>query len=70
MKRIIPFFACTGSYLAIFAQDAKEIVKKADERAKGETSIATITVQKRYAPPGREKWSIKSWTKGNDLMLI
>ncbi|HOY18810.1 MAG TPA: outer membrane lipoprotein-sorting protein [Haliscomenobacter sp.] len=70
MKRIIPFLLLAlGLISPSFAQDAKEIVKKADERAKGETSIATITVQT-VRPTWTREMSIKSWTKGNDLMLI
>lgn len=51
------------------AQEAKDIVKMADEKAKGKTSFANITIQ-----TIRPKWSremiVKAWTKGNDLTLI
>jgi outer membrane lipoprotein-sorting protein len=53
----------------VSGQDAREIVKKADERARGKTSIASITIQ-----TVRPKWSremtVKSWTKGKDWVII
>jgi len=52
-----------------FAQSAKEIVRKTDEKAKGKTSIATMTVQI-IRPTWSREMSIKTWTKGNDLVLI
>lgn len=52
-----------------FAQEAKDIVKKADEKAKGKTSIANITIQT-IRPTWSREMSVKAWTKGNDLTLI
>ena len=52
-----------------FAQNAKEIVRKTDEKAKGKTSIANKTVQI-IRPTWSREMSIKTWTKGNDLVLI
>lgn len=50
-------------------QTAKDIVKKADEKARGETSIAEMTIT-----TTRPKWTrsmnMKAWTKGNDYALI
>jgi outer membrane lipoprotein-sorting protein len=53
----------------IAAQDATEIVKKADEKARGKTSIATITIQI-IRPNWTREMKVKGWTKGNDLSLI
>lgn len=51
------------------AQTAKEIVKKADEKARGKTSVAEMTIT-----TTRPKWTrsmdMKAWSKGNDLALI
>lgn len=52
-----------------FAQEAKDVVKKADEKAKGKTSAATITIQT-IRPGWTREMSVKGWTKGNDLTLI
>jgi outer membrane lipoprotein-sorting protein len=53
----------------IHSQDAREIVKKADDRAKGKTSIATITIQT-VRPKWTREMTVKSWTKGNDWAII
>lgn len=53
----------------IFAQDAKSIVKKADEKAKGNTSIALISIQT-IRPNWKREMTVKAWTKGNDLTMI
>jgi len=51
------------------AQDAREIVRKADEHARGNTSLAEMSIV-----TTRPKWTrtleLKAWTKGNDLALI
>lgn len=52
-----------------YTQEAKEIVKIADEKAKGKTSIANITIQT-IRPKWSREMSVKAWTKGNDLTLI
>lgn len=51
------------------AQNAEEIVRKADERARGMTSIATLTIQT-VRPKWTREMTVKSWSKGNDLALI
>ena len=55
--------------ICVFSQDAREIVKKADDRAKGKSSYANMTIQ-----IVRQNWSremsMKVWTKGNDLSMI
>ena len=58
---IVPFSA--------FTQEAKDVVKKADEKAKGKTSIANITIQT-IRPTWSREMTVKGWTKGNDLSLI
>jgi outer membrane lipoprotein-sorting protein len=55
--------------LPTHAQEAKDIVKKADEKAKGKTSVANITIQT-IRPTWSREMSVKGWTKGNDLTLI
>lgn len=57
------FFNCA------MAQDAVEIVKKADEKAKGNTSISNITIQT-IRPTWKREMTVKSWTKGNDFVII
>lgn len=50
-------------------QDAREIVKKADDRAKGKTSLSIITIQT-VRPKYTRDMTVKSWTKGNDWVMI
>lgn len=53
----------------VYSQEAREIVKKADEKAKGKTSIANITIQT-IRPGWSREMIMKAWTKGNDWSLI
>lgn len=51
-----------------FAQTATEIIKKADEKAKGESSEITMTM-KIVRPTWDRTIAIKSWAKGVDYSL-
>ncbi|PLW96658.1 MAG: outer membrane lipoprotein-sorting protein [Marinilabiliales bacterium] len=53
----------------VMAQDAKEIVRKADERSQGEKSSYTEMVMTVVRPSYDRKISFKSWTKGKDKSL-
>lgn len=55
--------------LAAQCQDAREIVKKADDRAKGKSSVASITIQI-IRPKYTREMTVKSWSKGNDWAMI
>lgn len=55
--------------LSALAQDAREIVRKADARMKGSSSHATITVQI-IRPSWTRELSMTLWGKGNDLAMI
>ncbi|WP_372775171.1 outer membrane lipoprotein-sorting protein [Mangrovibacterium sp.] len=71
MKRILTLFPLLAACLFIQAQDIdiKEIVKRADEKFRGQSSQGTMsmTIQ-------RSNWSrtieMKSWTLGTDYSLI
>ncbi len=54
---------------AVFSQTAKDIVKKSDERARGKTSFASVTIET-VRPTWKREMSLKVWTKGNDFSLI
>lgn len=56
-------------YHAMSAQDAREVVKRADEKARGNTSVAMITIQT-IRPGWTREMTVKSWTKGNDYVVI
>ncbi|MGZ5243150.1 MAG: outer membrane lipoprotein-sorting protein [Bacteroidia bacterium] len=48
---------------------AVEIVRKADQKAKGNTSLSSITIQT-IRPTWKREMSLKVWTKGNNYVLI
>ncbi len=69
-KSLLLFFIF---YLAlipsIFAQEAIEIVKKADEKMRGKTSQAEMTI-KTTRPTWTREMTVKTWMKGNDYAMI
>ncbi len=52
-----------------FTQNAKEIVKKADDNAKGKSSVAVISIQT-VRPTWSREMTVKTWSKGNNFVLI
>lgn len=53
----------------VFSQDAKEIVRKADEKMRGTTSEAEMVI-KTTRPSWTREMSVKTWMKGNDYAMI
>lgn len=53
----------------ITAQTAREIVQKADEKMRGNTSQAIITI-KTLRPSWSRTMTVKTWMKGTDLAMI
>ncbi|WP_281239114.1 outer membrane lipoprotein-sorting protein [Flavobacterium praedii] len=68
MKKILVLLFFHLSIIAL-AQEAKDIVKNAEEKSKGKTSIANITIQT-IRPTWTREMTVKAWTKGNDLSFI
>lgn len=69
MKKVV--FACLfflSGTLALLAQDATEIIRKADEKMKGQSSAGTFTMEI-VRPSWKRSISMKSWTKGDDYSL-
>ncbi len=54
---------------ALSAQDAREIVRRADQHVRGESSIAQIEMTIKR-PSWQRSILMKAWTKGNDYSLI
>lgn len=54
----------------IYAQDAKEIVKKADAKMKGEQSSISQMTMKIVRPTWERTVSFKSWSKGTDYSMV
>lgn len=51
------------------AQDAKEIVKRADDKMRGKTSQAEMVI-KTTRPSWTREMSVKTWMKGSDYAMI
>ncbi|MGK7371085.1 MAG: outer membrane lipoprotein-sorting protein, partial [Candidatus Halalkalibacterium sp. M3_1C_030] len=58
-----------ASSLIVQAQDATEIVKRADEKMRGESSRAEITMEI-IRPTWSRSISMKAWSLGMDYSLI
>lgn len=69
MKNIIAIMLLFFTFNVIWAQDARDIVKKADEKMKGKTATANITIQT-VRPNWSREMTLKSWSKGNDWSMI
>lgn len=54
---------------AAAAQDATEIIRKADERERGRTSQAEMTIQI-VRPTWMREMTMKTWSRGNDLAMV
>ena len=63
---ILPILCCLPR---ASAQDARAIVKRAEERARGNTSVASLTIQI-VRPAWKREMGLKTWTKGNEQVLI
>jgi outer membrane lipoprotein-sorting protein len=55
--------------IGTFVQDATDIIRKADEKRRGETGIATMTISI-IRPTWSRDMTVKTWSKGNDYSLI
>jgi len=67
LVRSIVFLVASNA--ALYGQDAKEIVRRAEDHARGKTSIAEMTIT-----TVRPKWTrsldMKVWMKGTDFALL
>lgn len=69
MKKILLLFTLLTITSFTLFQEPKDIVKRADEKSRGKTSFATITVQT-IRPNWSREMTVKAWTKGNKSTLI
>lgn len=69
MKKIV--FLAVSLFFMVFAiaQDAKEIVKNADEMYRGKSNYSEMSLEV-IRPKWTRKYSMKSWSKGNDYSLV
>ncbi len=64
LSLILAFITCGFSY----AQTADEIIQKAEDRMRGTTSYAEMTITT-IRPKWTREMTIKSWTKGDDFSV-
>jgi len=74
MKRFHASILVTGFLLLFFcsvafSQEARDIVKQAEERERGKTSLADMSIEI-VRPTWKRTMNMKTWTKGNDLAMI
>lgn len=58
-----------GSLYVLHAQDARSIVQQADERSRGRTSVASLSI-KTIRPGWSREMTLKVWTRGRSDALI
>ncbi len=58
-----------GVMSPVFCQDAEEIIRKVDQKMRGETSYQEMEM-KIVRPEWERSISMKSWSKGSDLAMI
>ncbi len=68
MKNFLAILTLLLSFSAL-GQDATEIVRKADERFKGKTSKATVTISI-VRPKYTREMRTRMWSKGDDYSLV
>ena len=63
------FFWIAGAFRTVPAQNADEIVRRADRHLRGSTSISEITM-KIVRPDWSREMTMKAWEKGRELSLV
>ena len=69
MKKLMLFAAGALLGLGTYAQDAREIIQKADDLMQGKSSYAEIAMLI-HRPKWERSLKMKSWSKGRDYALI
>jgi hypothetical protein len=66
--RLLNFFICLITFSG-YGQDAREIVRIADEKMRGKTLVAEVSIQT-IRPSWSREMRVKTWLKGNQLSII
>lgn len=69
MKQLLIYLLYSLQFLFLSGQNATEIVKKADEKMRGQSSQATILIRT-IRPGWSREMQVKTWVKGSDLSMI
>ena len=71
MKAVLMYLIVSASAHGVLAQalTAREIIKQADERMRGNSSYAELTMDI-IRPEWKRSMSMKSWAKGTQYALV
>ena len=69
MKRILFLIISFISCVFLFSQEAREVVSRADEKMRGNTSQIEMTIRT-VRPAWSREMDIKAWMKGTDYAMI
>ncbi|HEU4608444.1 MAG TPA: outer membrane lipoprotein-sorting protein [Chitinophagaceae bacterium] len=69
MKQLLLYLLYSLQFLFLSGQNATEIVKKADEKMRGQSSQATILIRT-IRPGWSREMQVKTWVKGSELSMI
>lgn len=70
MKQTFLAFALVAAAFSLQAQDATDIIRKAEEKMRGKTSAYMEMTIEIVRPKWTRSMSLKSWSKGNDYSLM
>ena len=68
-KKISPLFIVLLQCISVIAQDARQIVQRADEKMRGKSSHVRMTIHT-IRPEWKRTMEIEAWMKGTELALI
>ncbi|NJM94652.1 MAG: outer membrane lipoprotein-sorting protein [Cytophagales bacterium] len=68
MNRILLIILCGLPGLVAQGQEAREVVRRADEKMRGSSSFSEMTIEI-VRPKWRREMQVKSWTRGTDYSL-
>ncbi|MBK8808966.1 MAG: outer membrane lipoprotein-sorting protein [Bacteroidales bacterium] len=69
MKKVLISFMVILLTVQCFAQDAKQIVAKADEKFRGKSNFTEMTLEV-IRPKWTRSYTMKSWSLGNEYSLV
>lgn len=68
-RALLSILFVAGSLCHLIAQDAKEIIRKTDQKRRGDAATAVMTISI-IRPGWTRDMDVKSWSKGTDYSLI
>ncbi|MEO9869822.1 outer membrane lipoprotein-sorting protein [Ekhidna sp.] len=69
LRTLLALFFLIGTMCQTFSQDAKEIIRKTDQKRRGDAATAEMTISI-IRPTWSRDMDVKSWSRGTDYSLI